>query len=55
MDCDAVFLIDRVIEEEGFYGYNMYITVEKHLIISIAPVRSRSGPLVICKKAAIAV
>jgi hypothetical protein len=31
-----VFLIDRMIKEEGFCVYNMYNIVEKHLSISIA-------------------
>jgi hypothetical protein len=31
-----IFLIDRVIQEEGFYVYNIYNTVENHFSISIA-------------------
>jgi hypothetical protein len=40
----VVFLIDRVIKEEGFYVHNMYNIVEEHFSISIA--RSRGGSLV---------
>jgi hypothetical protein len=40
------FLIDRMIQEEGLFDYNMHNIVEKHLSISIAPVRSRGGLLV---------
>jgi hypothetical protein len=29
-DLDAVFLIDRVIQEEGLYVYNIYNIVQKH-------------------------
>jgi hypothetical protein len=36
-----LFLIDRVIEEEGLYVYTMYKEVEKPFSIRIAPVRSR--------------
>jgi hypothetical protein len=41
MNFDAVFLIDRVIQEEGYYVYNMYNIVEKDFSISIAPEQSR--------------
>jgi hypothetical protein len=44
------FLIDRVIQEEGLYAYNMQNVVGKHLSISIAPVRSQGGSLVIYKE-----
>jgi hypothetical protein len=40
------FLIDRVIQEEGLYVYNMQNLVSKHITNSIAPVRNRGGSLV---------
>jgi hypothetical protein len=43
---NAVFLIDSVTQEVGLYVYNMHNIVDKHLCISIAPVRSRGGSLV---------
>jgi hypothetical protein len=48
MDFDAVFL-NRVIQEEGLYVYNMHNIVEKHFNIGIAPVRSQGGLLVFNK------
>jgi hypothetical protein len=39
-------LIDRMIQEEGLYVYNIYKIVDKHFNISIASVRSRGGSLV---------
>jgi hypothetical protein len=39
-----VFLIYSVIQKEGFYVHHI---VEKHFGITIAPVRSRGGSLVI--------
>jgi hypothetical protein len=39
-------LIDRAIQEEGSYVYNMHNIVEKHISISIAIVQSRGGSLV---------
>jgi hypothetical protein len=36
MDFDAVFVIDRVIQERGFYVYKMHNIAAKH---SIAPAR----------------
>jgi hypothetical protein len=50
MDFDPGFLIDRVIQEEGFYVYNMHNVVDKHFSISIVPVQSRGGSLVISIK-----
>jgi hypothetical protein len=41
-----IFFIDRVIQEEGFV-YNLHNIVEKLFSISIAPVGSRGGSLVI--------
>jgi hypothetical protein len=38
MELDAV-LVDRVIQEEGLYVYNMHNLGEKHFSISIALVR----------------
>jgi hypothetical protein len=43
------WLIDKqeqVVQEKGFYVYNMHIIVEKNFSISMAPVRSRGGSLV---------
>jgi hypothetical protein len=37
------FLLDRVTKEEGLYVCNVHNIVEKHLSISIAPVRSQGG------------
>jgi hypothetical protein len=43
----VVFLIDRVIKEEGFYVYSMYNKVEEHIVSAgIAPVRNWSESLV---------
>jgi hypothetical protein len=39
--------IDRVIQEEGLYVYNMHNIEEKYFLTSIAPVRSRGGSLVV--------
>jgi hypothetical protein len=39
----------RVIREKRLYVYNMRNTVQKHLNISIAPVRSQGGSLVLHK------
>jgi hypothetical protein len=36
-------LIDRVIQEEGLYVYNIHNLEVKHFRISIAPVRSLEG------------
>jgi hypothetical protein len=41
-----VSLIDRVIQDEGLYVYNMHNIAEKHFNISIALVRRRGEPLV---------
>jgi hypothetical protein len=49
MDCDGLLLIYGVIQEEGLYVYIMHDIVEKHFSISIAPMRSRGGSLVINK------
>jgi hypothetical protein len=49
-DIDGVFLIDRVIHKEDLNAHNMYNIVERHFSISITPVRSRGGSLVINKK-----
>jgi hypothetical protein len=43
---DVVFLIDIIINEEGFYVYNLYNIVDEHFSIGIEPVRSRGGSLV---------
>jgi hypothetical protein len=43
-DFDVVF--NRVLQQEGLFVYNMDNGVQKHFIISIAPVRSRGGTLV---------
>jgi hypothetical protein len=43
------FLTDRVIQKEGLYVNIIYNMVEKHLRISIAPVQSRGGSLVVNK------
>jgi hypothetical protein len=40
------FLIDRAIQEEGFYVYNMYNIVGEYHSISIKLERSRGGSLV---------
>jgi hypothetical protein len=40
------FLIDRVIQEEGLYVFNMQNILEKHFSISIALVRRRGRSLV---------
>jgi hypothetical protein len=45
-DFDAVFLIDKVFQEKGFYVYNTHNIGEKGFSVSIAPVRSQGGPLV---------
>jgi hypothetical protein len=45
LDIDVDFLIFRAIQEEDLYVYNIYNIIEKHFIISIAPVRSRGGSL----------
>jgi hypothetical protein len=37
------FLLDRVIQENGWHVYNMHSVVEKQFNISIASVRSRGG------------
>jgi hypothetical protein len=43
---DAVFLLDRMIHEEGLYEYNMHNLAEKHFSISMASVRNRGELLV---------
>jgi hypothetical protein len=48
-DLDSVFLIDRVIKEEGLCVYNMFNIVKKHFSISVKLVRSRGGSLVTYK------
>jgi hypothetical protein len=50
MNIDAVYLKDRMIKEEGFHVYNMYYIVKKHFSISIAPLRSWGGSLVMLQK-----
>jgi hypothetical protein len=35
-----IFLIDRVIQEEGLYIYNMHNIVKKHFRISIVPCKA---------------
>jgi hypothetical protein len=42
-----IFLIDEVIQGEGLHVYNMWNFAEKHFSISIAPVRSWGGSLVL--------
>jgi hypothetical protein len=49
-DYDAIFFINKVIQEEGLYVCNMHNIVEKHFTISIAPVRSRGGSTVFNNK-----
>jgi hypothetical protein len=41
----VVFVIVKVIQEEGLYVYNIQKIVEKHFNISIASVRSRGESL----------
>jgi hypothetical protein len=41
------FLIARMMKEEGFYVYNMYNIVEEHFSITIEPVQSMGGLLVV--------
>jgi hypothetical protein len=41
-----VFLINRVIQEEGLYGYNMHNIAEEHFSISIIPGRVASNNIV---------
>jgi hypothetical protein len=41
--CMWFFLIDREIQEEGLYVYNMHNIVEKHFCISIAAMQSQDG------------
>jgi hypothetical protein len=47
-DFDGIY--NRVIQEEGLYVYNMHNIVEKDFSMTIAPVRSRGGSLVLIIK-----
>jgi hypothetical protein len=42
-DIYAVFLKDRVIQEEGLYVYNMLNLVEKDLVSALLPCEARAG------------
>jgi hypothetical protein len=48
MDFDAVYL-NRVIQKEGWYVFNMHNILEKYFSIGPASVRSRDGALVVDK------
>jgi hypothetical protein len=45
-DFDALFLTDKVTQEEGVFVYNMHNIVEQHFSFGIAPLRCRGGSLV---------